>query len=48
MEDRKDVNKEVVGDKAIKATKDIQFPYDIFTMTNGENFINKIRRETVL
>lgn len=35
IEEKKDVTKEILGDRAIKPSRDLAFPYDTFNMNNG-------------
>lgn len=35
LEDRKENTKEILGDKAIKPTRDAGFPYENFNMNSG-------------
>jgi hypothetical protein len=36
LDEKKDNTKEILGDKAIKPTRDAYLPYDTFMMTNGK------------
>ena len=35
LEEKKDVAKEIIGDRAIKPSRDVSFPYENFNMNNG-------------
>lgn len=35
LDDRKENTKEIVGDRGIKPSRDLQFPYDNFNMGSG-------------
>jgi CHASE1-domain containing sensor protein len=50
LEERKENTKDILGDKVVKPTRDVQLPYDTFAMTNGSGFLSimHFRRETFL